>query len=206
MTALGVFRPPVVRKNDTWVRAMDLTEVAKLLGIKPPDHTILPPDKLYEKLEGILAAAHRYTLALPNDKLSVTVPRREKRNLRELSYHIFAIPIDYIEIKDGENYTQGNKPIPESVQTVEHIAAYGEQVQRRMAAWFAAQTEATWPRILSTQEGAFSMHLYFERAIWHAGQHTRQLAAMLQNTGVAPPEPLPDSFFQGLPMPERLWE
>ena len=206
LRALGALMVPVVAVGGRWVPGGVLDEVAKFLGLEQIAHPMLAPDVLSVKLDEVMAAAQRYILAFPRAKMGMTVPGREKRDMRELSYHIFAIPIDFITVKDGEHYTQGNKPIPESVQTPEQIAAYGDEARRTMKEWFAAQPDATWNRMLSTSYGNQNIHHYFERSTWHAAQHVRQLAAMLEMADGQVPDKLPESFFEGLPLPERLWE
>lgn len=206
LRALGALTVPVVSRGNRWVPAGVLNEIAEFLSIDSVSHTMLSPQELSVRLDQIMAAAQRYILAFPRDKMGMTVPNREKRDMRELSYHIFAIPIDFITVKDGEVYTQGNHPIPESVRTPEDIAAYGDEARGIMREWFAKAPAALWARTLSTSYGTQSMHHYFERATWHAAQHTRQLAAMLEAAGASVPDKLPEHFFKGLPLPERLWE
>ena len=206
LRALGALTVPVVSRGDKWVPAGVLNEVAEFLGIDNVVHTMLAPKELSLRLDQVMAAAQRYILAFPRDKMGMTVPNREKRDMRELSYHIFAIPIDFITVKDGDVYSQGNAPIPEAVRTPEDIAAYGDEARAIMRDWFANTDEGIWSRKLSTTYGTESMHHYFERATWHAAQHTRQLAAMLESAGANVPDKLPESFFKGLPLPERLWE
>ena len=41
---------------------------------------------------------------------------------------------------------------------------------------------------------------------WHSGQHTRQLMLTLEKLGTEPDQPLTDTDFAGLPMPEQVWD
>ena len=205
MQALGAFQLPVVRIGDRWVRGVLLNEVAKLLGIEGIDETMLPAAVLSEKLDAILAAAQRYVLAFPRDKVSLAVPGREKRNVLDLAYHIFAVPISLVEAREGDVYLAGNTPRPDEIATPEQIAAYGDTVRATMRDWFSRQDAASLERILRTTYGARSIHHYLERTAWHAGQHSRQLAEMMRLAGSTAPDELPASFFTGLPIPEKLW-
>jgi hypothetical protein len=206
LRALGVLRVPVVLAGDRWTYAGSLDDVADLLGIPRTGHRMLPPEQLIEKYDAILEAAQRYLRAFPEDRIGMKVPRREVRDMRQLGYHVFAIAEDLMQVEDGDEYTQGNWPVPEPVRTFADIVAYGDEVRAHLRAWYAAQPAQAWGRILSTSYGSFSMQQYLERATWHSAQHSRQIVEMLALAGVAAPDPLPASFFAGLPMPERVWE
>ena len=54
--------------------------------------------------------------------------------------------------------------------------------------------------------GPQSGHDLLERTTWHAAQHLRQLYALAERLGITPPGPLPTDAFQGLPLPDALWE
>jgi hypothetical protein len=195
-----------VARGERWVSAASLDHVAELLGIAGSGHRMLAPAKLVEKYDAIFAATQRYLRAFRPEQLSLTVPRREKRDMRELGHHIFAIADDLMKVRDGDTYRQGNAPTPDAVRTFEDIIAYGDGVRDRFRDWYAKQPPELWREIRTTSYGAFPMHLYIERATWHSGQHSRQLVEMLRLAGTAAPDPLPESFFAGLPLPAGIWE
>ena len=197
---------PVVMGERGWVHAGSLDAVADLLGIDRTAHRMLPPEQLVEKLDGVLAAAQRYLQVFPSDQLALTVPRREKRDMRELGHHVFAIVDDLMTVKNGDVYMQGNGPVPAEVRNFEDIVAYGVRVRDRLRAWFAEQRPESWAAQRVTSFGAFPIQFYLERATWHAAQHSRQIVEMLKVAGVQPPDPLPESFFTGLPMPNGIWD
>lgn len=199
-------RVPVVMMGERWVSAGDLDAVAEFLGLGPTGFRMLRPAELFERYDRILEATQRYLSVFPPEKMKMTVPRREKRDMRELGYHVFAVADDFMTVKDGDQYAQGNQPVPESVQTFNEIIAYGGMVRKRLGVWFEAQDPGTWDRMLSTSYGKLPVHRYFERATWHSGQHLRQIVEMLRLAGGSPVEPLPSDFFDGLPIPEQLWE
>ncbi len=184
-----------------------LAGVAELLNIEPPETREFTMADLYSRLTAILEAAQRYVAAMPPERLrTLEVPRR-KRDMRELGFHIFMIPLDLIEaVEDGKKYIQGTGPVYAEVETSEDIVAFGERVRARLAKWYASKPEAYWDTDLSTDWGTHSMHEYFLRTTWHSGQHSRQFAAMLESIGVEPPGKLPDEIYAGLPLPVRLWE
>jgi glutaredoxin len=205
LTALGIHRVPVVRVGEKWVFGEYLDKVSSLLGIDYAVRQMLPPDQLLAKLDFFLAAAQRYIKAFPDEKLSLPMHNRPERDVRSIAHHIFVIPIDFIEATAGKEYKQ-DAPVPDWIRTADDLVAFGDESRRRSAEWFKAQTEASWKKTLVSLWGEHSHYELWERTAWHSGQHTRQLAAMLDLAGIAPPDRLPPSAFADLPMPERVWE
>jgi hypothetical protein len=204
---LGQFRVPVVRSGDRVIYAGNLDDVAGFLGIAPTGHCMLPPERLFEKYDAVLEAVQRYLRAFPPDRIRMTVPRREKRDMRQLGYHVFAIAEDLMRVRDGDEYTQGNWPVPERIRSFDDIVAYGDEIRGKLRAWQATKNPESWTEVRKTKlYGDFPMHFYLERATWHSGQHSRQIVEMFNLAGLAAPDPLPESFFEGLPMPQRIWE
>ena len=50
------------------------------------------------------------------------------------------------------------------------------------------------------------MHDVLERTAWHAAQHTRQLALILDTYGIVPIDPLTAADLEGLPVPDEVWD
>ena len=50
------------------------------------------------------------------------------------------------------------------------------------------------------------MHEVLERTVWHAAQHTRQLALILKSHGIKPDGPLTPDNLAGLPVPDEVWD
>jgi hypothetical protein len=46
----------------------------------------------------------------------------------------------------------------------------------------------------------------FERTVWHSTQHTRQIASLLEQTGIAPDRPLGPDDIRGLPLTDKIWD
>ena len=201
-------RPPVVQVGERWVRAgPTLDGVCELLEIDPPERRQFTPEELYERLTAILEGAQRYVLAFtPEQLLTVEVPRR-KRNMRDLGHHVFMIPFDLIQTtEDGGKFRSGSIPITDDIQTPQDIAVVADEVRARLRRWYAARPAEFWTAEMTTDWGSLPGYEYFLRTTWHAGQHSRQLAAVLESIGIEPPGKLPDTVYEGLPMPERLWE
>ena len=58
---------------------------------------------------------------------------------------------------------------------------------------------------LPTYYGPQSTHQLLERCTWHSAQHVRQLAAVLEGSGLTPAPRLAPETLAGLPLPEGLW-
>ena len=207
LLALGVLRPPVVKVGQRWVRAgPKLNAVAELLGIAPPERDDLAVDELYRRLSGILSGAQTYVGAIPPDKLLTTEVPRRKRNLRELSFHVFMIPLDLVEhVEDGEPFVQGTQPVPDAIQTPDDLVAFARSVRARLTTWYASKPAAYWETEITTEFGTLPMYEHFLRTTWHCGQHSRQIAALLESIGIEPAK-IDAALYEGLPLPERLWE
>ena len=89
--------------------------------------------------------------------------------------------------------------------TREKLIAYCEEMRRRMSDWFDGPGRTRdWSARADVYYGEQTMHEFMERAVWHAGQHSRQLMWVLEGLGIAPDQPLGPEVFAGLPMPERV--
>jgi hypothetical protein len=63
-----------------------------------------------------------------------------------------------------------------------------------------------WSARADVYYGEQTMHEFLERTVWHAGQHVRQFMWVLEGLGIAPDRPLGRETFDGLPMPEKVWD
>jgi hypothetical protein len=85
------------------------------------------------------------------------------------------------------------------------IARYGALVRGRIAGWFEGAAPCEYARTIDVYDGPQSGHDLLARTTWHAAQRLRQLHAMIVDLGLTPPEPLPTSALEGLPLPVNLW-
>lgn len=207
LRALGVRRVPVVARGTQWVFGEDLAKVAALLGLASGARQALTPQQLHRKLDRVLSVAQRDIQAVAQAQLHALNPHRESRDLRNLAFHIFDIPIDFIEALDGAEYTQGMRTAPAELASGADLAGFGAQVRQRMDRWFAGQSDPqAWQRTIQTLWGEQSVYQLFERATWHSAQHTRQLEDMLEILGASRPDRLSAEDLASLPLPQRVWE
>ncbi len=104
MRRLGPKTVPVVARGAAYAMGLDLAEVAKLVGIAPPDAAQLTPGELVERLETVLAATGRYMCQIPDARLGDGLPGRD-RSLRELGHHVFVIADAFLDVTRGDVLT-----------------------------------------------------------------------------------------------------
>jgi len=209
LAALGLRLVPIVARGDDWANGAVFRDVARVAGFAWGGHDVLAPPTLLARIDGILAAAHRFAAQIPEHELDTLLPGRP-RTYRQLAYHIFQIPdvfLDRVEHDAPYTYEALISHLPERLATRQDLLDYGAGVRARLHAWWEGagkDTDFTQPG--KVYYGDVSLQEVFERTGWHSGQHTRQLMLTLEKLGVAPEEPLTDADFAGLPMPKNVWD
>jgi glutaredoxin len=195
---------PVVRHGDDWADAQDLQAVARIAGV---DHEteLLPVDELYRRLGTVLDAVERYTEQLPADGLDGPIANRP-RTVGQLVFHTYSIPESFLEHEAGtpmESY----EPEPEWANlSTDALVTYGRHVRVRLRDWYEGpRRDRDWSAQADVYYGDPTVHEYFERTTWHAGQHARQLQWLLEERFDRDPAPLDPALWEGLPMPEQVW-
>jgi hypothetical protein len=77
-----------------------------------------------------------------------------------------------------------------------------ERLDRILA---AAQRADAYDGMCETYYGPQAATELFERTVWHAAQHLRQVYVMLETLGVTPDRPLTEADYTGLPLPDSIW-
>lgn len=204
---LGVRMIPLVVKGRAYVSGQILSDVARIAGIQY-GRKVLPVEDLKARIDGILAAALRYSAQLPDDPavLNTMLPNRP-RSYKDLACHIFMIVEAFVAETEGDPLTEAKylAPAPDGVETPADIVAFGEGVRARWEAWWA-QGGHDFGRKADVYYGQQTLHDYMERTAWHSGQHSRQLALVLEKLGITPEGKLAEVDFAGLPMPQNVWD
>ena len=198
---------PAVVVGQRYVLGARLKEIAELVGKPYQEQAKLPPEQLVQKLDTVLAAVQRYIRQVPDDKLDMKSPDRD-RPLRRLAYHAFNLVDCFLETTAGTplTYEALNAPAPpEAVETGAAIAEYGEGVRQRLRAWWARESGRSPDDVLETYYGQQTLHQVLERTAWHSAQHARHLILFLGWIGVEPDRPLTKEDLAGLPLPEAVW-
>jgi glutaredoxin/uncharacterized damage-inducible protein DinB len=206
--ALGVRSVPVVARGREYVFAQELADVAQFVGRKV-DFVRLPAPELMAKWLAVLAAARRYALQLPAERLAERATEGRARSIRDLAYHVFQVPDAFLRaVLEGNQDIAAvyNAPPLESVRSVADISAYGARIEQRLADWWRSREDKSCAGTVSTYYGEQPLHHLLERCAWHSAQHARQLVALLERCGIPPDGPLTAQDYAGLPMPDGLWE
>jgi hypothetical protein len=97
--------------------------------------------------------------------------------------------------------------LPPELETRQDLLDYGAGVRSRLNAWWqSAGRDTDFAQSGKVYYGDVTLHEVFERTAWHSGQHTRQIALVLEKLGISPSDPLTEANFDGLPMPKKVWD
>lgn len=208
LRALGVRTVPIVARGRDYVFAQELADVSRFVG-RSVEFDRLPAPVLVQKWLHVLAAAQRQVLQLPPERLGERATPGRDRSIRDLAYHVYQVPDAFLQaVEDGVQDLAGvyNAPPPASVRSVHDIQRYGATVAARLERWWHERQERGYTEKIATYYGEQPLHHLLERCTWHSAQHARQIAAVLEDLGIAPDEPLTAADYAGLPMPNGLWE
>jgi DinB superfamily len=208
LLALGTRQLPVVSRGKEWVNGQSLKDVARLVGIDLGTIKHLPTGELARRIDLILQAAARFLAQFPEQNLSDQLPGRP-RSLAQLTWHLFNVVDALLEHEQGIRLEEGAfRRLPREGATRDEILGYGADVRDRFDAWWqSAKNRTDWLDKANVYYGDVSRHEFLERTTWHSGQHSRQLMWALQEKyGIAPDRPLGPDMWQGLPMPEQIWD
>jgi glutaredoxin len=209
LAELGIRSVPIVRRGKDWANGQVLKDVARVAGIDWGGAKMLSPPELVAKLKIIQAAGQRFFAQLPEEKMGKMLPNRP-RSYAQLAYHIYNIADAFLEHEvDGLPLVEGaygRVPAPE-MNTKASILWYGRGVLDRVNRWWDTAGPATdYARKATVYYGDVDLHHYLERTTWHSGQHVRQLMMVLDMNGIAPDRPVGKDVFDGLPMPDKVWD
>jgi glutaredoxin len=209
LARFGIRQVPIVTRGDRWANGQVLADVASVAGIPWGVQKILPVAELDRRLQSILLGAQRYCAQLPDASLDELLPKRP-RSYATLAFHIFNIAECFLEHDEGIGltYEAYNRTLPPGMTSKSDILEYGRAVQSRIAEWIAGPGQrADWDARADVYYGEQTLHEFLERTTWHSAQHTRQLMWLLEtHFGIEPDQPLGKEVFDGLPMPEQVWD
>lgn len=207
MTEMGLpGHVPIVRRGEEWADGKDLEAVSDLVGI---DHDAepLPVEELRDRLYVILEKTQRFLELLPEDELETDIPNRP-RSYAELVRHIFTLSDVFIMHEAGVAM-DGVPRMEHEWDTLTKVAlsTYGSTVQGRLSDWFDGPGRTCdWSETADVFWGTPTKHEFLERTTWHTGQHARQLQWILtEELGIEVADPLDPELWEGLPMPEKIW-
>jgi hypothetical protein len=118
------------------------------------------------------------------------------------------VPLAFLDAAGGGElrFERFEERPPPHVAGGDGLAAFGAAARARVRAWWDEVTRLGPPATVRTYYGVRETTEVLERTAWHAAQHVRQLAAVLQAHGIAPEGPLGDADLAGLPMPDEVYD
>ncbi len=192
----------MVADGSRWVPGVDLGQVAALLEVDYEATPALLPDALIGRLQRALSTSTRLTAQFPATNLSDRLPNRDRTNLA-LANHIVEIAAGYVKVAAGTDFGhEVSAAIPESEVGREALAARSEGVRAALE----GESPLHPADEVATFFGSSTLHAVLERCTWHAVQHVRQQAMVLERLGIAPDQPLGAEDFEGLPLPAGVWD
>ena len=199
---------PVVSRGNRFVFAQVISDVVEFLGLDEKTGPSLSPVELHARYDHVLEAAIRLVRQMPDHMLGQQLSQRP-RSYRVLMHHTFQIPTAYLDSEDTGGiltYESLVVPPPAEMRTSAAIAAFGESVRARFNAWWDRVKDEDFSRPVPTYFGDTSRHEMLERTVWHSAQHTRQIAALLEQAGIGPDGPLGPDDIRGLPLTDKIWD
>jgi glutaredoxin len=210
LAELGIRSVPIVRRGTDLANGQVLKDVARVAGIKWGGAKVLPPPELVARLVTIQQAAQRFFAQIPDEALGRQLPNRP-RSYAQLAYHIFNIAdafleheVQHLPLKEGAY----NRVPPPEMKTKAQILGYGRDVVLAgVEKWWAGPGKsADFTAKANVYYGNVTLHEYLERTTWHSGQHVRQMMMVLGMLGITPDRPVGKETFDGLPMPDKVWD
>ena len=167
---------------------------------------MLPPAELGARLDRILGCAETLVASLPIGALDHEMPQGDG-SVRDLAFRIFRLGLAYVDGMDMGELSGAwlREAAPPDLVDGAAVARYGALVRGRVSGWFEGAAPSEYARTIEVYYGPQNGHDLLERTTRHAAHHLRQLYALAADLGVTPPEPLPTSDFEGLPLPASLW-
>ena len=207
LQALGARSVPVVSRGKDFVFAQSLSALAEFVGVKR-DTTILPVRDLVQRVDRVLAVAQSHVRQLPLESLHSKLPGRNRTYL-DLGYHIFVIAEAFLIAARGGTLTFDlfERRPPSEIHDGVAAAELGEGIKKDFQDWWSGTSDGTkLPATVKTYYGDQAIDDLLERTAWHAAQHTRQLAAVLENLDIALHDQLSDQDLAGLPLPDHVYD
>lgn len=205
---LGARSVPVVSRGDKFVFAQVIRDVVDFLALGDDPAPTLSPAELFARDMHVLETATRLVRQMPDDRLETQLPNRP-RSWRVLMHHIFQIPTAFLDMEElGGAVSRERLEVtpPPEMRSSAAIAEFGETVRNRLARWWQRAAAEDFARPVPTYFGETSRHEMFERTVWHSAQHTRQLASLLEQCGIAAERPLGPADIRGLPLTDKIWD
>jgi hypothetical protein len=209
LAELGISSVPAVVVGERWMTGWNPTRLAQLVGFAYSERAA-PPEELIGSIGQIVDSAIRAVGQVPDTEWESVWPGRE-RPLRELARHLFevierGVDADVLGAFPADQWLR-NHDAP-GLASAALLVRYGQAVQAKFAAWYVAPLDAAaFRRSIDADVGSRTLTQVLERTRLHAGQHLRQIYALLNKSGVQPEAPLTDEDLRrvGLELPNDVF-
>lgn len=205
---LGARSIPVVSRGDEFVFAQVIKDVVDFLDLEDDSEPQLSPSQLKVRYAHVLETAIRLVESMPDEHLERELPDRP-RSWRVLLHHVFQIPVAFLDMEETGvelSYENMVESPPQEMITSSAIASFGEAVSYRFEKWAKGSDGEGFSGQVPTYFGGTTRHEMLERTVWHSTQHVRQVAALLEQVGIEPDQPLTAADIEGLPLTEKVWD
>ena len=204
LRSLGVKSVPVVERNDGFVMAQNLDELARFLGVAE-SRPRLSLAELAKRLDRVLQVALSQLTVVPAGLLSQKL--RRDRTVRDLGFHVYAIVEGFLEAARGGALSEAHfYRLPNPNADAAALRKHGLQIAEQFASWWQDNGAIAEGQRYATYYGDQIAAELLERTCWHAAQHCRQMDAFLNQAGVKLPQRLTAEDLAGLPVPEHVWD
>jgi hypothetical protein len=206
---LGISSVPAVVVGERWMTGWNPTQLAELVGFAYSERAA-PPEELIGSIGQIVESAIRAVGQVPDAAWNSIWPGRD-RPLRELARHLFdvverGVDADVLSAFPANEWLR-NHDVP-GLASASLMVRYGRAVQAKFAAWYVAPLDAAaFDRSIEADVGPRTLTQVLERTRLHAGQHLRQIYALLEAAEVRPEAPLTDADLRrlGLDLPDDVF-
>lgn len=209
LETLGIRHVPIAMRGKDWADGQVLADVARVAGIAFVDQAMLEPEVLYQRAGIFLASALNFIRQIPAAQFKATLPN-SPRTLDELAVHIFQISAAYVDCMEKSRRLEGDDylpVVPPFADTQAALADYCDSLKHRFDVWLRrAGARTDYAKAADVYYGKQSVHEFLERTTWHAGQHARQLQAVVESLGLVPDTLITDETLAGLPMPANIYD
>lgn len=206
LRALGARSVPVVALGGRYTLAQSLRDVITFLDLKTRVMETLPPEELVAKLDLVLTTAARLTQQLSETQLR-SVFRNRNRSVGALMFHVVRVAeLGLQAAQQQELRFESFDDLPPENWDGDDLVRWSEEIRQQLQNWWHYEPRKALNYRVPTYYGRRSMHEVLERTAWHAAQHTRQLALILESHGIEPDRPLGAEDLAGLPVPEEVWD